>query len=484
MIFSRRPVVRSTSFVASLLALALAVASPTAAFAQAKPSDGKTTITGATVGKTTTAPPVEKTSKAKELSEAVIAVAEKISPSVVQIDVTVRDDSADAMPWWLKKKSESIIHGNGSGVIISSDGYILTNNHVVEDALSMTVRTKDGKILPAKIKGRDPATDLAVIKIDAQGLISSKLGDSDAAKVGEWVVAVGSPFGLSYSVTSGVVSAKGRGGLGMNAVEDYLQTDASINPGNSGGPLVNLNGEVLGINTMIVGRGSGIGFAVPSNMCKRVVEQIMKNGKVVRAWLGVGVQDLTPDLAKAFKVEPYAGVLINETASTGPAAQAKIVPGDIISKVAGKPVHESQDLIREVINHDVGTTISIEVTRNGKAYETKALLSARPEAPVKPTPMEENKVNPAAGFGITMKPIPSEAIAKYNLAGKAQTYISFVEPNSAADKSGVQAGDAVLESAGTANPTAEQIKTAGAKGTLLMRLQRKEAKFYVVIVKP
>ena len=289
---------------------------------------------------------------------------------------------------------------------------------------------------------------------------------------------------MSYSVTSGVVSAKGRGGLGMNAVEDYLQTDASINPGNSGGPLVNLNGEVLGINTMIVGRGSGSGFAVPSNMCKRVVEQIMKNGKVVRAWLGVGVQDLTPDLAKAFKVDPYAGVLINETASTGPAAQAKIVPGDIISKVAGKPVHESQDLIREVINHDVGTTIPIEVVRNGKAYETKALLAARPEAPVKPTPMEESKANPAAGYGITMKPIPPEAIAKYNLAGKAQTYISFVEPNSVADKSGVQPGDAILEAAGTANPSADQIKTAGSKGTLLMRLQRKEAKFYVVILKP
>jgi S1-C subfamily serine protease len=298
------------------------------------------------------------------------------------------------------------------------------------------------------------------------------------------VVAVGSPFGLSYSVTSGVVSAKGRGGLGMNAVEDYLQTDASINPGNSGGPLVNLNGEVLGINTMIVGRGSGIGFAVPSNMAKRVVDQIMKNGKVVRAWLGVGVQDLTPDLAKAFKVEPYAGVLINETAPTGPAAGAKIVPGDIISKVAGKPVKESQDLIREVINHDVGTTISIEVIRNGKTYEAKALLAARPEPPVKPTPMEETKVNPALGYGITMKPIPEEAMAKYNLKGKAQTYISFVEPNSAADKSGVQAGDAILESGGTANPTTEQVKTSGAKGQLLMRLQRKEAKFYVVVNKP
>ena len=472
---------RLSSRLASLLAFALCLTLATPAFAEDKKPPATTGLP--TGGKTTSSPPIEKVAKAKELSEAVIAVADKVSPSVVQIDVTVRDDSADSLPWWLKKNSESIIHGNGSGVILSSDGYVLTNNHVVEDALSITVRTKDGKYLPAKIKGRDPATDLAVIKVEAQGLTSSKLGDSDAAKVGEWVVAVGSPFGLSYSVTQGVLSAKGRGGLGMNAIEDYLQTDASINPGNSGGPLVNLNGEVLGINTMIVGRGSGIGFAVPSNMAKRVVEQLVKNGKVERAWLGVGVQDLTPDLAKAFHVEPYAGVLINETAPTGPASAAKIVPGDIVSKVAGKPVHESQDLIREVINHDVGTTISIEVIRNGKPYETKALLAARPEAPVKPTPMEEVKANASVGFGVTMKPIPPETIAKYNLTGKSQTYISYVEPNSPADKAGVQPGDAILEAGGTVNPTAEQVKNAGSKGTLLMRLQRKEAKFFVAISK-
>ena len=468
------------------LTLLLAGVAPAIAFADTTTDAPKTTggpITGASTTKTTSAPPPEKTKQAKELSEAIIAVAEKVSPSVVQIDVTVRDDSADSMPWWLKKKEESIIHGNGSGVIISSDGYILTNNHVVEDALTITVRTKDGKILPAKITGRDPATDLAVVKIDATGLTASKLGDSDAAKVGEWVVALGSPFGLSYSVTQGVLSAKGRGGLGMNAIEDYLQTDASINPGNSGGPLVNLSGEVLGINTMIVGRGSGIGFAVPSNIAKRVTEQLIKNGKVVRAWLGVGVQDLTPDLAKSFNTTPYAGVLINEVSPTGPAAAGKLVPGDIVSKVAGKPVKEAQDLIREVINHDVGTSITLEVLRGGKAYGATAMLAARPEPPVKPTPMEEAKASASVGFGITMKPIPPEAAAKFGLAGKAQTYISFVEPNSPADQAGVQPGDAILEVAGKQNPTSDDIKAAGSKGTLLMRLARKDARFYVSVSK-
>ncbi len=433
---------------------------------------------------TTTAPPPEKVLKAKELSEAVIAVAERVSPSVVQVDVTVRDESNESVPWWLRsRRSDSVVHGNGSGVILSSDGYVLTNNHVVEDAITITVRTKDGRSMSARVKGRDPATDLAIIKVDATGLTAARFGDSDAARVGEWVVAEGSPFGLSYSVTTGVVSAKGRGGLGMNAVEDYLQTDASINPGNSGGPLVNLQGEVIGINTMIVGRGSGIGFAVPSNMAKRVAEQLIKNGRVQRAWLGVGVQDLTPELAKALGAKAYDGVLINDVAPGGAAAMARIAPGDVVTKIAGKPVRDSQDLIREVINHDVGSTIPIEVVRGGKTYATNATLSARQEPPVKPTPSEEVKAPANVGFGITMKPIPEEALKKYGLVGKAQTYISYVEPNSPADRAGIQPGDAILEAGSAEKPSPEQVKNAGAKGSLLLLLQRRDAHFYVAITK-
>lgn len=463
-----------------LTAILLATSSP--AFAQGKDNGSK--VPGTTTTKQTTSPPAEKVQKAKEFSEAVTAVAEKVSPSVVQIDVAVRDEASESLPWWLKKKDPTKF-GNGSGVIISSDGYILTNNHVVEDAISITVRTKDGKILQAKIKGRDPSTDLAVIKVDGSGLVAAKLGDSDALKVGEWVVAVGSPFGFSFTVTSGVLSAKGRGGLGMNAIEDYLQTDASINPGNSGGPLVNLNGEVIGINTMILGKyGSvGLGFSVPSNMAKKVAEQLIKNGKVVRAWLGVNVQDLTPDLAKAFKVDAYAGALINDTVANGPAAQAKVVPGDIVAKVGGKKVHDAQELIREVINHDVGSAVSLEVIRNGKTYETKAILAPRPEAPVKPTPLEEAKASAASqGYGITMKPLPPEVAQKYGF-GKAATYISFIEPSSPADKADLRAGDVILEANGTANPTIDQIKGVGGKGQLLLRIGRKDHRFYAIVNK-
>jgi Do/DeqQ family serine protease len=435
-------------------------------------------------GKTTAAPPPEKVQKAKEFGEAIIAVADKVSPSVVQIDVAIREES-DA-PWWLKKKSDSpLVKGNGSGVIISSDGYVLTNNHVVEDAVTIVVKTKDGKVFNAKVRGRDPSTDLAVIKVEATGLTAAKVGDSDASKVGEWVVAVGSPFGFAFSVTSGVLSAKGRGGLGMNVIEDYLQTDASINPGNSGGPLVNLNGEVIGINTMILGKyGSvGLGFAVPSNMAKKVSEQLIKNGKVVRGWLGVNVQPITPDLAKALKVDPYTGALVSDCAVNGPAAQAHLVPGDIITKVAGKPIHDDQELIREIINHDVGQPVALEVMRTGKLFTASAILAARPEPPVKPTPSEESKTNPAQGYGITMKPLPADLAQKYGFTGKGQVYVSFVDPNSAADKAGLQPGDVILESGGTPNPTIDQIKAAGGKGTLLLRVARKESRFFVAVVK-
>lgn len=465
--------VKTSGLLAAIVATALAI-SPTVALGQ---------VAGTTTSKTTAPPSAEKVKQAKEFSEAVTAVAEKVSPSVVQIDVFVKDDQGDG-PWWLKgKKGDSpVVRGNGSGVIISSDGFVLTNNHVIEDAVQISVRTRDGRILPAKLRGRDPSTDLAVLKVEASGLTAAKLGDSDAAKVGEWVVAVGSPFGLSYSVTSGVLSAKGRGGLGMNQIEDYLQTDASINPGNSGGPLVNLNAEVLGINTMIVGRGTGIGFAVPANMAKRVAEQLIKNGKVVRAWLGVNLQELSPDLAKAFNTQPFAGVLVSDVLANGPAAGAKVVAGDIIARVAGKTVREPQDVIREVINHDVGSAISLEVIRGGKSYETKAILSARPEQAVKPIPLEEIKASASSGFGITMKPIPPEAAAKYGY-GKALTYVSFVEPNSPADKAGLMPGDVILDANGTANPTIDNVKTAGAKGTLLLRIGRKDSRFYVAVTK-
>ena len=269
------------------------------------------------------------TAEAKRLSEGFVAVADHASPSVVQIDVTARDEKADLLSHFFGRngRDEPVARGMGSGVVFTPDGAILTNNHVVEEALTINVRLRDGRYLPGRLVGRDPATDLAVVKVDATGLTPAKFADSDAARVGEWVVAIGSPFGLGYTVTAGVLSAKGRGGLGMNAIEDYLQTDASINPGNSGGPLCNLQGDVLGINTMIVGRGQGIGFAVPSNLAQRVAGQILKTGHVSRAWLGVSVQDVTPEIATAMHLSPGAGALVNNVAADGPAFKANLRAG-------------------------------------------------------------------------------------------------------------------------------------------------------------
>jgi S1-C subfamily serine protease len=307
--------------------------------------------------------------EARRLSDAFAAVAEKVSPSVVQIEVTVREPTPQGIRWYKSPSGTGetpIQRGMGSGVIFNSDGAILTNNHVIEDALTITVRLRDGRLLPARLVGRDPATDLALIRVDAKNLVPAKFADSDTVRVGEWVVAIGSPFGLGYTVTTGVVSAKGRGGVGVNSVEDYLQTDASINPGNSGGPLVSLDGQVLGINTMIVGRGQGIGFAVPSNLARRTADQLVKTGRVQRAWIGIGIQDVTPELAPELGVNAGAGALINSVASDGPGSRAQLRPADIIAAVDGRNVRDAQDFIRELLGHDVGETVLLEVVRAGK----------------------------------------------------------------------------------------------------------------------
>jgi serine protease Do len=227
-------------------------------------------------------------SRAIAFETALTDVAESVSPSVVSIQVEVTKPQNEGFPFFFGGQGRGgIVRGGGSGVILRPDGYVLTNNHVVREASRIEVRLKNGKSFPASVVGADPATDLAMLKIDAKGLPPAEFASSDKARVGQFVIAIGSPFGLDYTVTTGVLSAKGRGGIGANEIEDYLQTDASINPGNSGGPLVNLHGRVLGINTMIIGRGSGIGFAIPSEIAQRVARQLIESGTVKRAWLGV-----------------------------------------------------------------------------------------------------------------------------------------------------------------------------------------------------
>jgi Do/DeqQ family serine protease len=424
------------------------------------------------------------TAEARRLSEGFVAVAERVSPSVVQIDITARDEKAEALTHFFGRGGgeEPIARGMGSGVVFTPDGAILTNNHVVEDALTINVRLRDGRYLPARLVGRDPGTDLAVIRVDATGLTPAHFADSDLARVGEWVVAIGSPFGLGYTVTAGVLSAKGRGGIGMNAIEDYLQTDASINPGNSGGPLCTLSGEVLGINTMIVGKGQGIGFAVPSNMAQRVAAQILKSGRVSRAWLGVGVQDLSPELAGAMRVNPGSGALVNNVASEGPAFRANIRPGDIVSAVAGHPVHDGHDLVRETIAQPVGQAVALEIIRGGQHYSTSVTLSERPEQPVPPTPAQQPVVA-HQGLGLIVRDLAPAQAAQMGLASRAIPIVTQVTPGSVADREGLRVGDVIIEANGAVSPNSQQVADAARGPSLLLRMKRGDSFFYAALKK-
>jgi serine protease Do len=422
--------------------------------------------------------------EARRLSDAFVNVAERVSPSVVQIDVTARDESADQILRWTGRGGvdSPVARGTGSGVVFTPDGAILTNNHVVDEALTINVHLRDGRFLPARLVGRDPSTDLAVIKVDASGLVAAKFADSDAVRVGEWTVAIGSPFGLGYTVTAGVLSAKGRGGLGMNAIEDYLQTDASINPGNSGGPLCDIDGRVIGINSMIVGKGSGIGFAVPSNLARRAAEQILKTGRVERTWIGAGIQDLTPDIAAVLKLDPRVGALVNSVTDGGPAARAQIHPGDVIASVGGHTVHDGRELVREVLSHDVGQQVAVEVIRAGQHYGATVTLTARPEPPVAILPVQQQNV-PQAGLGLGVRDLTPQQATQLGLPPKTLPMVSTVVPGSTADRAGLRVGDVVVEADGVEDPSPQQLQQAAADGQLLLRLRRHEASFYAALRK-
>ncbi len=269
----------------------------------------------------------------------------------------------------------------GSGVIVdASNGYILTNNHVIEDAIEITVTLRDGRVLQAEVLGRDPETDIAVIKIQANNLSSLAFADSSKLRVGDFVVAIGNPFGLGQTVTSGIVSALGRSGLGIESFEDFIQTDASINPGNSGGALVNLRGELVGINTAILGGANGgggnigIGFAIPINMAKDVMQQLVESGKVRRGRLGVQAQDLTPELAQVFNVETTQGAVVTKIEQGSPAQKAGLMIGDVIIKANGRKVRSSIDMYNLVGLMRIGQTVDLEIIRNGKLGLIQAVI--------------------------------------------------------------------------------------------------------------
>lgn len=267
----------------------------------------------------------------------------------------------------------------GSGVIIDKGGYILTNHHVIKDADEITVKLANKKEYKSRVVGVDPKTDLAVIKVNApEDLPVAILGDSDALKVGEWALAIGNPFGLDHTVTVGVISATGRSDVGIATYENFIQTDASINPGNSGGPLLNIQGEVIGINTAIIASGQGIGFAIPINMAKKVIGDLIKRGKVTRGWLGVGIQPLTPELAKSLGLSLEEGILVNRVMPKSPAEAAGLKEGDVITSVDGKKITDSRELQRMVAELEVGRMIELGLLRDGKPLSVKLKVGELP----------------------------------------------------------------------------------------------------------
>jgi serine protease Do/serine protease DegQ len=267
----------------------------------------------------------------------------------------------------------------GSGLIIEKSGLILTNNHVVKDADEITVKFADKHEVKGKVVGTDAKTDLAVIRVDAKDdLPVATLGNSDTLQVGEWAIAIGNPFGLDHTLTVGVISATGRSEVGIAAYENFIQTDASINPGNSGGPLLNVRGEVIGINTAIVASGQGIGFAIPVNMARKVMEDLVKRGKVTRGWLGIGIQPLTPELAKSFGVRVDEGILVNQVMPKSPAEAAGIKVGDLILSLDGKPLKDSRQMQRFVAEAEIGKTIEVVVLRDKSKRALKIQVGEMP----------------------------------------------------------------------------------------------------------
>lgn len=333
----------------------------------------------------------------------------------------------------------------GSGFIISQDGYILTNDHVVDGADEIKVKLSDGREFTGEIRGLDPKLDLALIKIDAgEDLPVARLGDSEEIKVGEWVMAIGNPFGLEQTVTVGIVSAKGRV-IGAGPYDDFIQTDASINPGNSGGPLFNMQGEVIGINTAIVAQGQGIGFAIPVNMAKQIIPQLRDEGRVTRGWLGVTVQALNKELAESFDLDTTHGALVNEVIKDSPADKAGLKRGDIIVEYDGKQVDELNDLPRLVAATPIDETVKVKVFRDGKERTIKVKIGRLDDGEVALAADDEET---GGALGLTVANVTPELAERYSLESDQGILITKIDPEGPAAEANLRVGDLVVEADG------------------------------------
>jgi serine protease Do len=379
----------------------------------------------------------------------------------------------------------------GSGFIVSPDGYILTANHLVGEAEKVLVKQGDNAEVEAKVIGTDPASDVAVIKINGNNLPCLELADSDKLEVGEWVLAIGNPFGLSHSVTAGIVSAKGRSGLQLAEYEDYIQTDAAINPGNSGGPLLNLDGKVVGINTAIVTGhlaypgNIGIGFAIPINMAKSSYDQLVETGKVVRGFLGVGIQDLTSENAPFFGLkENTKGVLVPEVTAGSAAEKAGLQPGDVIIEFNGQPVETAKELQSRVSALKPDTAVEIVVLRDGKR---KALTAKLSERPLKEQ-IARGGTETLEKLGLVVQNLTNDLAEQYNYQGLSGVVVTQVEPGSIAELAGITPGALIMEvnrkPVENTKSFKEAIEEAAKENAVLLRIKQGRSIVFVVLKLP
>lgn len=366
----------------------------------------------------------------------------------------------------------------GSGFIISNDGYIFTNNHVVEKADKILVKVSDEKEYEAKIIGTDAKTDIALIKIKPNNSLPvAEIGDSDKVKVGEWVIAIGNPFGLEQTVTAGIVSAKGRV-IGAGPYDNFIQTDASINPGNSGGPLFNMEGKVIGINTAIVAQGQGIGFAIPMNMAKSILAELKTKGKVTRGWLGISVQDITEDIAKNLNHKDKSGALVSDVFKGDPADKAGIKIGDIIIEINGKSIKDKHDLLVIIAAMHVGESISIKVLRDGKEMVFQVTVAERKDKPEVASTKESKGY-----FGIAAQEITAEMSRQLGISRDAGVIVTDVEEGSPADDVGIQPQDIIAQinkvKVTSMKEYTKEMKKASEKKNVTLLVKRDKSTFFV-----
>ncbi|MBN1466443.1 DegQ family serine endoprotease [candidate division KSB1 bacterium] len=437
----------------------------------------------------------EQVASAQMLSKAFAYVAQAVKGTVVTIKSTqtVRTEVPEFWQYFFNVPDEQVRQGLGSGVVVNADGYILTNNHVVEGADDLQVSI--GKeTYEAEIIGRDPESDLAVIKIEGKNLNAIKLGDSDDLQVGEWVLAIGNPFAavLDQTVTAGIVSAKGRTNLtsGQIPFEDFIQTDAAINPGNSGGALVNMNGELVGINTMIYsssGGSVGIGFAIPINLAKNVMQQLIQSGKVARGWLGVYIGTLDEEMAEALGLDEPTGALVNQVTEDSPAEKAGLKEADVILQVEGKKINDSSELVNTIANYAPGTSVELLVWRDGREKKMTLKLGERPTDESLASQDVQDIENL---LGLQVDNLTAENMRRLGVDYRNEKGVIIIDVRrgSAAAKEGLRPGDLIksvnrqpVESVSDFN---ELMKSIQANSVVLLRLKRGNSSIFAAVRVP